>query len=113
MITKYYLTLIVAVCLAAAGQLALKAGSGRDGGILEQLVQRHTIAALAAYFLAVVNYMYALREIPVSVAFPSVSFGAMVIVAIMANLLWEEPFGVKQFFAIFLFGAGIFLMFRE
>jgi small multidrug resistance pump len=110
--TKYHVYLMITIVLAVVGQLSLKAGAGRGGGIFEQLLHTQTIAALAAYFFSAICYMYALREIPVSIAFPSVSISTVVIVAIAAHLFWKEPFGVQQLVAVALIGVGIFLLFR-
>jgi len=113
MITKFHISLIATIALASGGQLALKAGAARDGSLLEQLLHGYTIVALLAYLLSAVSYMYALRGIPVSVAFPGVSISAVVVVAVVAHYFWKEPFGIQQFVAVALIGAGIFLLFRN
>ena len=50
---------------------------------------------LALYGSAAFLYIFALRKIPVSVAFPSVSL-SYAIVAVLGHFLFGEPFGIKQ-----------------
>ena len=54
-------------------------------------------------------YMFALRKIPVSVAFPSVSL-SYAIVAVLAYFLFGEPFGIKQAGGIALIMGGVLLI---
>ena len=56
--------------------------------------------------------MFALREIPVSVAFPSVSLSyALVVVA--AYLFRDEPLGWMKIAGVLFIGAGVFLVARQ
>ena len=113
LLLRYYLALIFVISLTVAGQLLLKAGAQRGGGILEQLMHGYTVTALASYFVAAICYIFALRGIPVSIAFPSVSISTVVFVAIAAHFFWREPFGAQQFVAIILIGTGLFMLFRD
>ena len=54
-------------------------------------------------------YIVALKKIPVSVAFPSVA-ASYAAVAIIAHLLWNEPFGWPQLGGLLLIGGGILLI---
>ena len=56
---------------------------------------RRRLAGLALYGSAAFLYIIALRKIPVSVAFPSVSL-SYAIVAVLGHFLFGEPFGIKQ-----------------
>jgi drug/metabolite transporter (DMT)-like permease len=91
------------------GQLAIKSGAGRTGSFLQQCLDPFTILGLVAYALAAVGYMVAIRRIPVSVAFPSVS-ASYIVVAIVAHFLWNEPFGIRQLLAIVLIVSGVYLL---
>ena len=51
----------------------------------------------------------ALRKIPVSVAFPSVSL-SYAIVAVLGHYLFGEPFGMKQIGGIVLIVGGVVLI---
>jgi len=52
---------------------------------------------------------FALKKIPVSVAFPSVA-ASYAAVAIIAHLIWNEPFGWPQLGGLVLIGGGILLI---
>jgi small multidrug resistance pump len=47
---------------------------------------------------------HALKKIPVSIAFPSVS-ASYALVAALAHLLWNEPLGMPQIADLALIGA--------
>ena len=51
----------------------------------------------------------ALRKIPVSVAFPSVSL-SYVIVALLGHFFFKEPFGFRQVGGILLIRGGVVLI---
>ena len=53
-----------------------------------------------------VCYVVALKKIPVSIAFPSVA-ASYAIVAVLAHLLRNEPFGWPQLAGIALIGSGV------
>ena len=67
---------------------------------------------MTAYFVAALFYMYAIKQIPLSVAFPSVSV-SYVVVAFLAHWIWGEPFARVQLLALALISGGIYLLGRE
>jgi drug/metabolite transporter (DMT)-like permease len=68
-----------------------------------------TLCGLALYASAAFLYLIALRKIPVSVAFPSVSL-SYAIVAVLGHFLFGEPFGIKQIGGIALIMGGVVLI---
>ena len=74
-----------------------------------QLVRPSTLLGLALYGSAAFLYIIALRKIPVSVAFPSVSL-SYAIVAVLGHFLFGEPFGIKQIGGIALIMGGVVLI---
>lgn len=105
----YYLSLVAAILVGIAGQMTLKAGALRSATVAAQFANPLTIAGFGIYVLAGVLYIVALKRIPVSVAFPSVS-ASYALVAILAHLLWNEPLGWPQLAGIVLIGSGILLI---
>jgi small multidrug resistance pump len=105
----YYASLIGAILFGVAGQIALKSGAEGSHTIAAQFVNPLTLLGLAVYALAAVCYVVALKRIPVSVAFPSVA-ASYVVVAVIAHLLWNEPFGWPQLTGLLLIGSGILLI---
>lgn len=106
-----YLALIVSIFIGVGGQLSLKAGALQNWGNRILFLQPYVLVGLCSYFVAALFYIYALKKIPLSIAFPSVSI-SYVAVAFLAHLLWGEPFGARQFFALLLISLGIYILSR-
>ena len=109
--TVYYVALATGILIGVAGQALLKAGAHGDT-LLQQFFSVPTIAGLALYFAAALCYMYALRRIPVSVAFPSVSL-SYVLVALLGFWLYGEALTVPKLAGILLVCSGVFLITRS
>ena len=105
-------SLIISIILGVIGQISLKAGALQGNSYGNLYFQKYTILGLFAYFLAALLYIYSLKSIPVSVAFPSVSI-SYVAVAYLANVIWGEPFGLKQILALLLITSGIYVLSRN
>ncbi|MGH7045355.1 MAG: EamA family transporter [Stellaceae bacterium] len=105
----YYASLAAAILLGVFGQIALKAAAERAATIAAQLTSPLTGAGFAIYIIAALCYIIALKRLPVSLAFPSVS-ASYAVVAVLAHILWGEPFGWPQIGGIALIGAGIVLI---
>lgn len=105
----YYTSLIAAIVIGIGGQIALKSGANGSATVVAQFLNPLTMIGLALYVIAAPCYVVALKKIPVSVAFPSVAV-SYAIVALLAHLLWDEPFGWPQTAGILLIGAGVLLI---
>ena len=106
--TVYYVALGIGILAGIAGQMLLKAGADAPD-FFSQLLRPSTLACLAFYGAAAFLYIIALRKIPVSVAFPSVSL-SYAIVAVLGHFLFGEPFGIKQIGGIVLIMGGVVLI---
>ena len=106
--TVYYVALGIGILAGIAGQMLLKAGADAPD-FVSQLMRPSTLAGLALYGSAAFLYIIALRKIPVSVAFPSVSL-SYAIVAVLGHFLFGEPFGIKQIGGIVLIMGGVVLI---
>jgi len=106
--TIYYVALGIGILAGIGGQMLLKAGADAPD-FVSQLMRPSTIAGLALYGSAAFLYIVALRKIPVSVAFPSVSL-SYALVAVLGHFLFGEPFGLKQIGGIALIMAGVMLI---
>lgn len=105
----YYGVLLASIVLGVCGQIALKTGATRSPGFLGQFLDPFTILGFAIYALAAGFYIVAIKRIPISLAFPSVSL-SYVAVAVIAHLVWGEPLGLPQFAGIALITGGILLL---
>ena len=105
----YYASLAAAILFGIAGQITLKSGAMRSPTLAAQFFDPLTIIGFGIYVLAALLYIVALKEIPVSVAFPSVA-ASYAAVAILGHLLWNEPFGWQQLGGLVLISGGILLI---
>lgn len=107
--TPYWAALIGALVVGVLGQLLLKTGAASPGTVVEQVLRPTTIAGLALYGGGAFLYLYALRGIPISVAFPSAA-SQYVVVAIVGWLVWAEPVGLQQVAGLALIIGGVLLL---
>ena len=106
--TIYYVVLGMGILAGIGGQMLLKAGADAPT-LVGQILRPTTLVGLALYGSAAFMYIFALRKIPVSVAFPSVSL-SYAVVAVMGHFLFEEPSGIKQIGGIVLIMGGVMLI---
>ncbi len=105
----YYTSLAAAILFGIFGQIALKSAAEHSATIAAQLTSPLTMLGFAIYVFAALCYIVALKRIPVSQAFPSVS-ASYAIVAVLAHILWGEPFGWPQIGGIVLIGGGVVMI---
>jgi small multidrug resistance pump len=104
----YYVALGIGILAGIGGQILLKLGADAPD-FMNQVLRPSTLCGLALYGSAAFLYIIALRRIPVSVAFPSVS-SSYAIVAVLGHFLFGEPFGLKQVGGIALIMGGVLLI---
>jgi multidrug transporter EmrE-like cation transporter len=109
MMSVYYTSLVAAILLGIAGQIALKSAAEGSATVTAQFLNPLTIVGLAVYIVAALCYILALKKIPVSIAFPSVA-ASYAVVAVLAHVLWNEPLGWPQLAGIVLIGGGVLLI---
>ena len=106
--TVYYVALGIGILAGISGQILLKAGADAPD-FVSQVLRPSTLCGLALYGSAAFLYIVALRKIPVSVAFPSVSV-SYALVAILGHFIFGEPFGLKQIGGLALIMGGVVLI---
>jgi small multidrug resistance pump len=105
----YYGALTAAILFGVAGQVLLKSGAVRSPDGIGQFLDPFTIVGLGAYGLAAICYVAAIKKLPLTLAFPSVSL-SYVLVAFIAHYAWNEPLGWPQLGGIALITGGILLL---
>ena len=111
LLLPYYGALLAAILLGVMGQILLKNGAMRSSDTLAQFLDPFTIVGLGVYAFAAVCYVIAIKKLPITLAFPSVSL-SYVAVALIAHFLWDEPLGLPQLAGIALITGGILLLHR-
>lgn len=105
----YYLALAVAIVVGVSGQVFLKLGASNATSIMEQFLRLQTMLGLLLYFVSGIFYVIAVRKIPVSIAFPSVSL-SYVLMAGIDYFGFKESLGAAQLGGIALIIAGVTLL---
>lgn len=105
----YYWALAAGIALGVAGQILLKAGSARTDNVVAQFLHPCTMVGFLAYAAAAVFYIAAIKKIPVSIAYPTVSIG-YVVVAYTTHVIWGEPFGIQHALGLVLITGGIVML---
>ncbi|HKV16674.1 MAG TPA: EamA family transporter [Reyranella sp.] len=103
-----YVALAIGILAGIGGQILLKQGADAPD-FLSQILRPSTLCGLALYGSAAFLYIIALRKLPVSIAFPSVSL-SYAIVAVLGHFMFGEPFGLRQIGGIVLIVSGVVLI---
>ena len=111
-----YLLALVSIGLGAVGQLLIKIGSGRlivYGNPIRTLIALFTIpqivAGLVLFGISFVIWVFVLKNMPLSIAYPMVSLEYVIIFLLSAAFL-QEPVYAQKVAGIALVVAGIILM---
>ncbi len=120
MLTSSYISIGIAVMFTSIGQVLQKIGSGRVKsehlkiGIRSVLVffNPFIFIALIALFFAMLFYLLALSILPLSIAYPMLSSG-YVIVVLLSKIFLKEDVSLRRWFGVFVIIVGIFIIFNS
>ncbi len=112
--------MFLAVLFTSVGQVLQKIGSGKIKkshlkiGVKSFFVflNPYIFAALIMLFLATVFYLMALSRLPLSVAYPMLSSG-YVIVVLLSRIFLKEEVSLKRWIGVFVIITGIFIIFHS
>lgn len=115
------LLVLSSVSLTALAQLALKLGSSRFAAppvehgllasVLAQFMHPLTVAAVCAYVGSLVLWLIALRDVPLSLAYPFAGL-TIAIVALMGVFVLGEGMAWSQAIGIGLIAIGVMMLAR-
>lgn len=113
-----YLYMFFAVVSTSFGQILQKIGSGKvkknhlKVGIKSFLVFFNPFIFIALIFLffATIFYLLALSKLPLSIAYPLLSSG-YILVLIFSKFFLKEEVGFKRWLGVFVIIIGIFVIF--
>jgi multidrug transporter EmrE-like cation transporter len=115
LIAPGFVLLLISISIAVGGQIFFKLGAPRlsftPEGLLSQFSNVPLILGFSLYLLSAVIYVTALKTVPLSVAYPTLALGYIVVVVI--SVIWlGETFTVVQSIGAVLICAGIALLWR-
>lgn len=112
--------ILTGVLFNAFAQLALKSGANRivsfDNklGLIESIqsaINFPILLGLSFYVISVILWIVALTKVPVSIAYPMLSIG-YVVVTVLGYFLYNEPITPYKLFALAVIIFGVILISR-
>ncbi len=115
-----YIFMGLAVIFTSIGQILQKIGSGRvknehlNIGIKSIFVffDPFIFGALIMLFFATVFYLFALSKLPLSIAYPMLSSG-YVLVVLLSKIFLKEKVSLRRWLGVFIIIIGIFIIFNS
>jgi len=109
-----YALLLIAILIGVVGQLLLKYGMSRRpgfrlGDIVVIIRDLPIVGGFCCYAIATLLYFQVLASLDLSVAYPTVSLG-YVLVIIMSRVLFNEPVNLTRWLAAIIICAGVVLV---
>ena len=103
-----YIALSAAVFLGVLGQFLLKHGASAPN-FYEQIFSISTIIGLLLYGISAFAYMFSLRVLPTSIAYPTAATG-YVMAAAVSVFVFGESISLSQVSGVLLICAGVILL---
>jgi len=115
----YYILLFIALILNAAANILIKVGTSGIGSlagltkariIFGYLTNPYILIGLAIFSVNIYLYMAALSKINVSVAYPILTCGGLLIISLFAVFVFKETLSIVQIAGLALLALGIILV---
>mgnify|MGYP003798700379 CR=1 FL=1 len=118
-LTNPFVLISAAVCLGVVGQIMMKSGMNQVGAIsslglatlLRVFSNPYVLLGFASYGLSSIAYLMALSKLELSVAYPMIGLG-YVLVVLFSWLLLKEQVGALRWLGTLLIVAGVWLVGR-
>lgn len=115
---SHVIALVFALAANAAANIMIKAGmrakavsAAEPGQLLRAVVMNPlVVGGVALFALNVISYAYVLTRIPLSIAYPVMTSGGFLIVALASVLLLRESLTAPQIVGFVLIIAGVALV---
>jgi len=112
-----YVLIIISIVLGACGQIVMKMGTSQLAvsglSIMNQLLKYFTnipiLTGLVLYTLSAVVWIFAISKVQLSVAYPMVASG-YVLVVILSYLLLHEPVSSLRILGLIVVVAGVVII---
>jgi len=111
--TTAYLLLAVNILLSITGQFFFKFGMLKQyKNLLEMFLSPLIIGGFLLYGLSAIIWLFILKRLPLSVAYPSLSLGYILLIIVSSKLL-DEPITTPKIIGSLLIFLGVYFLFRE
>ncbi|HHV65894.1 MAG TPA: EamA family transporter [Peptococcaceae bacterium] len=96
-----YILAVISIMLGAIGQFTLKLAAGElrtDGGLFSlamSLINQKLILAIACFVLSMLMWIFVLKKLELSIAYPMVSLGYVFVMLISFFFLQEQIYLTK------------------
>ena len=119
-LTNFFL-ILTGVIFNAFAQLSLKAGAEKIGYLdinsniissIKLAVNLPIFIGLIFYAISVAIWIIALSRVPVSIAYPLLSLG-YIVVSILAYIYFNEPLTIYKFMSMSVIIFGVYLLSRS
>ena len=93
--------------------VAVEAGQATGPAIetlLRVLLTPTFVTAVACFLIGIATWIYALRELDLSLAYPTASL-SYVMVALVGMIVFDEPVSVGRWIGILIIMLGVFVMY--
>jgi len=116
----WYIVLMINVALGVIGQFLIKQGVMRIGAFdlnsgmsffIKAFTAPMVIIGLGVYFVSAVLWIALLSKLPLSVAYPMLSLG-YVLVVIFSAVYLHEPLNWSKLLGVLLISGGVFFITR-
>lgn len=111
-----YLLALISISLGAVGQFGLKVASGQlklDSGVwaavLSYITNLNIILSLLCFATSTVMWIFVLRRLELSIAYPMVSLGYIITMS-LAFLFLGEPLRLTKFVGAMLIISGVIVI---
>lgn len=107
--------LLVSVLIAVGGQFLFKNGvlklETSDGAFWQVLLNPSILFGLSAYFLSAILYVMSLKHIPLSIAYPTLALGYIVVV-FGAYFFLDEALTLFKMFGVSFILLGVVMLWQ-
>lgn len=109
-----YALLLGSILLGIAGQLLLKYGMSQQQGfkiaeLLSLVKNLPVVSGFICYGVSILMYFKVLANLDLSLAYPTISLG-YVMVVLLSKMLFKEPVSSARWLAVFFICAGVVLV---
>jgi multidrug transporter EmrE-like cation transporter len=107
-----YLFIFISIILGAFAQLSMKYGTLKSDGIVSMYTNPYVLLGLAFYGLSAITWIYSISKVQLSIAYPMVSLG-YIIVFTLSYFLFGESVNFLRLVGLIVIVIGVIIISRS